>query len=357
MVDDQQCRDRRGWVVTAGRLALTGAVAPALASTLPGWASEVAADEATGEQAELTAGKVVDALEGASGVRRRQRRNHTKSVSARGLFLGSSVAAAYSRSALFSGEALEVVARFSLAGGDPDASDAERSPRGLALKFLLPNGRIHHITMINTPMFVAAVPQTLRDEVAALATDRTAGKPDAAKHRAFEATHPESAGQAAFLRDNNPPPSYANCAYYGIHAFRFINRGDVLTNVCYRFVPWDGERQLSDAELEAMPRDFLKQALMERVARGPVGCDMVLTIGEPGNPTDNPTVLWPTDRKEIQAGTLAITSATPYAVAGSYGINIGPLVLADGIVPAEDAVLLFRSPSYATSHTRRLRRL
>jgi catalase len=34
---------------------------------------------------------------------------------------------------LFAGDAVPVVARFSLAGGDPHAADAEKSPRGMAL--------------------------------------------------------------------------------------------------------------------------------------------------------------------------------------------------------------------------------
>jgi catalase len=38
---------------------------------------------------------------------------------------------------LFSGAAVPVVARFSLAGRDPHAPDAERNPRGMALEFRL----------------------------------------------------------------------------------------------------------------------------------------------------------------------------------------------------------------------------
>jgi catalase len=48
---------------------------------------------------------------------------------------------------------------------------------------------------------------------------------------------------------------------------------------------------------------------------------MILTIGEPGDSETDPTVLWPKNRR------------------------------------ADDPVLLFRSPSYATSHTRRQRDL
>ena len=96
---------------------------------------------------------------------------------------------------------------------------------------------------------------------------------------------------------------------------------------------------------------------MERLAKGPARWDMILTIGEPGDEQTNPTILSPGNREEVKAGTLTLTSATPSPEAGSYRINFDPLVMADGIEPTNDPVLLFRSPSYATSYTRRLRGL
>jgi hypothetical protein len=74
---------------------------------------------------------------------------------------------------------------------------------------------------------------------------------------------------------------------------------------------------------------------------------MLITIGEPGDPEDDPTVLWPKDRKELKVGTLTILSAMPQIEAGSYNINYDPLVMGDGIAPTNDPILLFRSPSYA----------
>jgi catalase len=306
---------------------------------------------------EATATAVVDALEGAYGVHRGQRRNHTKGIGALGSFVGLPAGATYSRSALFSGQTIEVVARFSLAGGDPQASDTEKSPRGLGLEFRLPNGALHHMTMIHTPMFFAAVPATFLDKFIALAPDPATGKPNPEKFKAFLTHHPDNADQAAFLEDNNPPPSYANCAFYGIHTFKFINGEDKVTLVRFRFVPQDGEKRLSDAETKTMPHDFLQPALAERLRQGPAQWDMILTIGEPGDTEDDPTILWPPDRKEVKVGTLAIASVAPERQAGSYSINFDPLMLDDGIAATNDPVLLFRSSSYAISHTRRLQKV
>jgi catalase len=106
-----------------------------------------------------------------------------------------------------------------------------------------------------------------------------------------------------------------------------------------------------------MPRDFLEKAFIDRTHQGPVRWDMLVTIGQPGDSEDDPTILWPNDRKEVRAGTLMLSSAMPDPKAGSYKINFDPLMMADGIEATNDPILLFRSPSYALSHTRRLRDL
>jgi catalase len=102
-----------------------------------------------------------------------------------------------------------------------------------------------------------------------------------------------------------------------------------------RFVPRDGEKQLKEAELNALPDKFLEAALISRMRQGSVHRDVIVTIGEAGDPADDPTILWPhesqgnrkeTNRKEIKAGTLTLTSAMPQG-AGSYFIDFDPLVL------------------------------
>jgi catalase len=349
---------RRQVLTTAGRLSIAGAIGSAIASASLISPAAARPDSEIAEKTFVaTADDVVNSLEQAYGLNRGKRRNHTKGFGALGSFVGAPEAAQYSRSLLFSGQEIEVVARFSLAGGDPEGSDAEKSPRGLGLQFRLPGGSLHHITMIHTPMFFAMMPKTFLDKFLALKPDPATGKPDPAKFKAFLDSHPDNMPQFHFLQTTNPPPSYANCAFYGIHTFKFVDRDDGPTMVRFRFVPQDGEKQLTDAQQKSMPRDFLEAAFIARTLQGPVRWDMLVTIGEPGDPEDDPTLLWPDDRQEFRAGTLTLTSAMPDPKAGSYKINFDPLMMADGIEPTNDPILLFRSPSYAVSHTRRLRDL
>lgn len=303
---------------------------------------------------EVTAPQVVEAIEGTFGVTPGERRNHIKGTCAAGEFVGSKEAEKYSRSALFSGKPVPVVARLSLSGGNPKAPDTAKSGRGMALEFKLPKGQLHHITMLNTPMFGAANPQTFLDLMLALRPDPATGKPDPERMKAFKAGHPDSLAQANFLATNNPPTSYANSSFWGIHTFKFINKKNKVTLVRWQFVPQDGEKRLSDDELKTAGANFLERALIERTQQGPVRWDMMLTIGQAGDAEDDPTVLWPSARKQIKAGTLTITAAQPQKGAECEQVNFDPLVMADGIAPTNDPILKFRSPAYAVSFAKRL---
>lgn len=307
----------------------------------------------TAEQ-EVTPPQVVEAIEGVFGVTPNERRNHIKGTCAVGEFVGSREAARYSRSALFSGKPVPVIARFSLSGGNPKAPDTAKSARGMALQFKLPKGQLHQMAMLNTPMFGAAHPQTFLDLMQALKPDPATGKPDPEKMKAFKESHPDNLAQAQYLATNNPPANYANSAYWGIHTFKFIDNKNKTTLVRWRFVPQDGEKRLSDEELKTAGANFLEQALIEQAQQKPVRWDMLVTLGQPGDPETDPTRLWPAERKEFKAGTLSITVAKPQKGAECEPINFDPLVMTDGIAPTADPVLQFRSPAYAVSFAKRV---
>jgi catalase len=302
----------------------------------------------------VTPVQVVESLEGTFGVHPGQRRNHTKGMCAVGEFIATVGTPALSRSLLFSGAPIPVIARFSVAGGNPNTPDATKSARGMALEFRLPDGNRQHMTMLNTPVFGAATPSTFNDMIVAGKPDPKTGKPDPQKLREFLASHPDALPQSSFLASNNPPESYANSAYFGIHTFKFIDTGAGVHLVKWRFIPQDAEKRLKTSELATAPKDFLERRLIERVSKGPVKWDMVVYVGEPGDPDDNPTIAWPETRMHFKAGTLAITQAMPQSGAQCEKINYDPLVMADGIGPTNDPVLLFRSPAYAVSFAKRL---
>jgi catalase len=302
----------------------------------------------------VTPGEVVNSLEGTFGVHPGQRRNHTKGTCALGEFVATPDATSLSRSRLFARDRVPVVARFSVAGGNPNVSDATRNARGMALEFRMSDGSRQHMTMLNTPVFGAARPGTFDAMILAAKPDPKTGKPDPDKLHEFLASHPDASAQSSFLTNNNPPESYADSAYFSIHTFKFLDAGGGVHPVKWRFIPHDGEKRLTDSEIAIAPKDFLEQRLIERVSKGPAQWDMVVDLGEPGDPEDNPTIPWPQTRRHIKAGTLTITQAMPQSGAECEKINFDPLIMADGIAATNDPVLLFRSPAYAISFAKRL---
>src|SRR6185437_569604 len=327
---------------------LTGCL---IALTLP-WGSAIAAD--TSVAGPVTPDEVVNSLEASFGVHPGQRRNHIKGTCASGEFVGDREAAALSRSRLFSGAPIPAIVRFSVAGGNPNVSDAAKNARGMAIELDLRDGSKQHMTMLNTPVFGAASPGTFNAMVVATRPDPLTGKPDPKKIESFFASHPDALSQAAFLKGKAPPWSYATAPYYSIHTFRFIDSAGTAHPVKWRFVPRDGERQLTEAQLQSAGKNFLEQRLIDRAAHGAIQWDMVVYVGERGDSEDNPTLAWPETRRHFVAGTLTLTKVMPQQGAACEKINFDPLVMADGIQPTHDPVLLFRSPAYAISFGKRL---
>jgi catalase len=307
------------------------------------------------DAAEVTAPQMIEAFEGTFGAHQGQRRNHIKGTCAAGEFVGTSEAAALSRSPLFTGKTIPVVARFSLGGGSPQVPDAAPAPRGMALEFRIPGGGLQHITMINVPIFGAMSPESFRDAVVAAKPDPKTGQPDAEKLKAYAASHPDSMALSQYASKHAPTANYFQTTYFSIHTFRFIDAKGTEHPVKWRFVPRDGVKELTAAEMKAAPHDFLEKNLIERTRKSPAVWDMVVYVGEPGDPRDNPTLAWPETRRHFKAGTLTIKEATVQQKGQACEpINFDPLVMADGIGPTDDPILRFRSPAYAVSFAKRL---
>lgn len=304
---------------------------------------------------EVTAPQMIDAFEGTFGVHAGQRRNHIKGTCAAGEFVGTKDAAALSRSALFSGKSIPVVGRFSLGGGSPEVPDAAPSPRGMALEFRIPGGALQHMTMINAPIFAAASPASFRDAIVAAKPDPKTGKADPQKLAAYAASHPDAAALTKLSTGHNPTANYYQTAYFGIHTFKFVDAKGTAHPVKWQFMPRDGVREMTAGEMKSAPHDFLEKNLLARTHKGPAVWDMIVYVGEPGDPQDNPTLAWPENRKHFTAGTLTITEASPQQKGmACEPINFDPLIMADGIAPTNDPILLFRSPAYAVSFGKRL---
>jgi catalase len=297
---------------------------------------------------------VIQTMEGTFGVHAGQRRNHTKGTCAAGEFVGTPEAAKLSKSALFSGKPIPIVARFSLGGGDPGIPDNAITVRGMALEFRIPGGGLQHITMINSPIFPVAAPAEFNQLLILARPDPKTGQPDGKKLGEFMAAHPQAVAQGKYMSEHSPPRNYFSTTYFSVHTFKFIDAKNAEHLVRWRFVPKGGEAVMTAAEAKAAPHDFLEKNFIAQTKKGPVQWDMVVYVGQPGDPETNATQAWPESRTHFTAGTLTISQATPQPGAPCEKINFDPLVMADGIGPTQDPILLFRSPAYAISFAKRL---
>ena len=261
---------------------------------------------------------------------------------ATGEFTGTSAASALSRSAMFTQVSVPVVARFSATPGNPNS----RNSREMELEFRLSGGSLQHMALLNTPLFGTPDPVTFREMIVAVRPDPNTGTPDVQRLHEFLAAHPDAFARSNFLTATTAPSSYASSAFFSIHTFRFIDAEGGTRFVRWRFLPHDGETPMSESEAGSTSQNALRERFIERLASAPVRWDMIVYVGEPADTTDNPSTAWPEERRHLKAGTLTITQAVPESAAECAKMNFDPLIAANGIAPADDPVLLFRSPTY-----------
>mgnify|MGYP002784437701 FL=1 len=305
-------------------------------------------------QAQSQAEAQVNALEGLAGKHPGARRSGAKGVCASGYFVGNTVGRSLSSAAVFSGDKVPVIARFSVGGGSPKASDKSRSVRGLALQFDLPNGEQWQTANISAPVFFVAKPEQFAPFVQARTADPATGKPDPAKLKAFNDANPETLLQGAYLAKTPIPASYATANFWSTNAFELVGPQNQSRFVRWQFVPEAGVLGLSDEQLKTMPDEFLADDLRKRVAAAPVAFDFKLQLAEAGDHLTNPTQAWPDSRRVVPAGRLVIDKVEPGAGGACDRITFNPLVLPAGIKPSADPVLLARPAPYAISLGRRL---
>ena len=292
---------------------------------------------------------LVNALNAVFGKHDGVRAAHTNGICVKGSFSPSDEAASLSKAPQFTqGLARPVVGRFSMGGGIPDASNAQKdNARGLALHFDLGKGNTTDLVLISAPVFLAKNPEDFLQLLQAVATK------DGDKIGAYFKAHPEGTLQGAWLNARPVPASYVGVTYYGVHTFTLTNAAGQKQSVKLKAVPAGGEAGLSDDEAKAKAPDFYKPELTGRLAKGPAQFTLTAVLGEPGDSLDDPTAVWPEDkRKSVALGTIAITALESDAACDAGMFD--PTNLADGIEgPKDDRVFAIRSPAYAVSLSRR----
>jgi catalase len=243
-----------------------------------------------------------------------------------------------------------VTARFSNNGGFPTIPDGspDANPHGISVKFHLADGSDADMVTNSFKVFPVATAAQLRDLFLAIA----ASPPDAPKPTKIErfvAEHPTVAAASATIAT---PDSFATEEYHGLNAFMLVNKAGEKQAV--RFV-WMPERvvHLDAAVAAKRPADFLVNEMPIRLKGGPVMFHLQAQLALPGDPTNDPTQVWPENRKMVDLGVLTLHTAVPNSMEVEKTLLFLPSQLTDGVEVSDDPMIGIRDGAYAVSFSRR----
>jgi catalase len=300
------------------------------------------------------ADQAIEAIEAISGRHPGHRAVHAKGTLCAATFTPTAEAAQLSRAAHFAGDDVRAHVRFSNGSGNPTAPDYEpREGRGMATKFYLPDGSTTDVVGITLPAFFVNTVEGFLEFTRARKPDPETGEPDPDAIGKFIGDHPESLTAAGAVITATPPESYLRCAYNALHAYRFVDSNGEGRWVRYRWEPEEGEANLTEDEAKQRGPDYLQQDLGDRLAQRPAVFTLSVQIAEDDDPTDDPTVVWPDERRRIDLGRLEITGLAHDREQGDDVLVFDPTRVTDGIELSDDPILRFRTDAYAASVLRR----
>ena len=293
----------------------------------------------------MTPDRMIDAFQQANGVHLGFRRNHAKGVCVGGVFDSNGAGQVLSRAVVFRPGQVPVIGRFALASGKPDAPDWPMTVRSMALSFRPAGGQEWRTGMNDIPVFPVRDAKGFYDQLQA------GGDP--ARVTAFLAAHPETVRALALIKAQGFSSGFANAAYNSLDAFEFVDAKGLTVPVRWSMVPLDPYAPADPSAAGNPDQTWLFDALIARIRSSPVRWRLMITLGQPGDPTNDATVPWPKDRSQLDVGTLTIDRISAEGPGNCRDINFDPLVLPAGIAPSDDPLLTARSAAYSESFTRR----
>ncbi|MGH2754332.1 MAG: catalase family peroxidase [Actinomycetota bacterium] len=298
------------------------------------------------EQAE----RIVAAMNAIHGVHAGHRAVHAKGSCCKGSFRATPEAASLCIAPHLQGSDIPVTVRLSNGSGRPTRADGARDERGMAVKFHLPDGATTDIVSLTLPVFFVRDPDDFLAFLHAQRPDPETGKPNMDRIGAFVAEHPETQQALGFLMLSMSPASFANCTFFGIHAFRFTAPEGSQRYARYRWIPEVPDATLTEEETRRLGKDYLHEELARRLAESSIHFELRLQIGTQEDDPNDPTVPWPEERESVAIGRLTLTD---YAARECDPMIFDPGRVIEGIEPSGDRILLARSDAYSVSFARR----
>jgi catalase len=217
----------------------------------------------------------------------------------------------------------------------------------------LPDGEEWRTAMINLPVFPFNTPQAFYDNLVASKPDPNTHKPDQGKMAAFVANYPEFVQAIKIIQSQEVSSGFDNSAYNSLNAFRFVDARGTSIPVRWTMAPVQPFAPTNASGAPQGDKNYLFDALIASISQHPLQWHLIITVGDPGDRTDDASIPWPEEREQVDAGTLTLDSVESEETSPSRDINFDPMVLPTGIAPSDDPLLSARSAVYSQSFTRR----
>lgn len=269
---------------------------------------------------------------------------HAQGIILEGEFIPATQAVKLSKAFHLQKQNSKIILRFSDFASIPNiANNADiANPRGLAIKFIMPNGQNTDIIAHSFNGFPTATVDEFRQLLLAVATSG----PNAAKPTPLDKflnNHPIT---KKFLATQKTPASFASIDYFGVNTFKLTNKNGQVHYVRYQFIPEAGEQLLTKADFAKQTSDYLFKEITNRIVTQPVRFKLFAEIAEKGDKIYDPSIAWPNTRQKVLLGTIIINKLASNTIRENRTLSFMPNNIPNGIQIA-DRMLDFRARSYS----------
>ncbi|KAJ9651367.1 hypothetical protein H2198_009341 [Neophaeococcomyces mojaviensis] len=294
----------------------------------------------TNEETNKVAQATVSQLQAVFGKHSGYRPAHAKGALLTGTFTPTDEAKTLSKAPHFNNSSTPIAARFSSSTGLPQLPDTDPNgdPRGFAVRFLFGERKHTDIIAHSTPFFPV---NNGADFLAFFQAVAAGSVPD------FLGSHPAA---LAFVQAPKPTPkSFATEAYFAVNAFKLVSADGKETYIRYKIMPDSGVETYAAEELKDKSPDFLHEEIRERLKSGTSSFSLLAQIAEAGDPTNDATIHWPEERKQVKLGTITIDRVVEDSAELQRTLIFDPVPRIDGVEASDDPLVDFRASVYLTS--------
>lgn len=292
---------------------------------------------------------------------------HAKGAGAHGYFEVTHDVSKYTRAAFLNkiGKKTDVFVRFSTVGGERGSADAERDPRGFAVKFYTEEGN-YDLVGNNTPIFFIRDAIKFPDFIHTQKRNPVNNLKDPNMVWDFFSLTPESLHQATILYSNRgTPQSHRFMHGFGSHTFLWYDKEGEYVWVKYH---WRCEQEIKNftgaeaTEIKGKDPDNATRDLYESIAKGEFpSWRLEVQIMTPEqaeqyrfDPFDVTKVWYNKDFPRIPVGRMVLNKNPENYFAEVEQVAFAPSNFVPGIGPSPDKLLQGRLFSYQDTHRHRL---